>query len=143
MAFYVAICLIAALVAVEPNEPIPILGVIWGTTVGLALAHLFAFRLAARLIGGGAVGSDEGRLALASLLGAAIVALIASAPLMVLSGPAEADGARLVMSGLIGLSAYQVGRSNGAGMARSTLFATVSLLVATAVALVKNLLLGH
>jgi hypothetical protein len=115
MAFYVAICLIAALVAVEPRNGIPILGVIWGTTVGLALAHLFAFRLAARLVGGGSVGRDQARLALASLLGATAVAVIASAPVLVVSDPAEADGVRFFVSALIGVPAYHVGRHNGTG----------------------------
>jgi hypothetical protein len=139
----VAICLIAALVAVEPHDRIPILGVIWGTTIGLALAHLFAFRLATRLVGGEAAGTSQGRLALASMVGAAAVAVIASAPVLVLSDPAQADGARLFMSGLIGFAAYQVGRTNGAGTARSTLFAAGSLLLATAVAIIKNYLVGH
>ncbi|HLT95304.1 MAG TPA: hypothetical protein VK070_00810, partial [Acidimicrobiia bacterium] len=53
MAFYVAVCLIAALAVVGDEASVPILGIIWGSTVGLALAHLFAFRLAARVVGGG------------------------------------------------------------------------------------------
>jgi hypothetical protein len=41
MALYVAICLIAALTALENVMALPghIIGLIWGTTVGLALAH--------------------------------------------------------------------------------------------------------
>jgi hypothetical protein len=44
---------------------------------------------------------------------------------------------------LIGLSAYHVGRNNGAGRARSAAFALGSLFVASAIAVVKNYLLGH
>jgi len=46
MALYVAICLIAALSALANVTAIPghILGLVWGTTVGLAVAHVFAFR---------------------------------------------------------------------------------------------------
>jgi hypothetical protein len=52
MALYVAICLIAALTALENVTAVPghILGLVWGTTVGLALAHVFAFRVAGRLV---------------------------------------------------------------------------------------------
>jgi hypothetical protein len=52
MALYVAICLIAALTALESVTAVPghILGLVWGTTVGLALAHVFAFRVAGRLV---------------------------------------------------------------------------------------------
>jgi len=52
MALYVAIGLIAALTALENVTAVPghILGLVWGTTVGLALAHVFAFRIAGRLV---------------------------------------------------------------------------------------------
>jgi hypothetical protein len=51
MALYVAVCLIAALTALESVTAVPghILGLVWGTTVGLAVAHVFAFRIAGRL----------------------------------------------------------------------------------------------
>jgi hypothetical protein len=43
MALYVAICLIAALSALQNVIAVPghVLGLVWGTTVGLALAHVF------------------------------------------------------------------------------------------------------
>ena len=52
MALYVAVCLIAALTALANVTAVPghILGLVWGTTVGLALAHVFAFRIAGRLV---------------------------------------------------------------------------------------------
>jgi len=52
MALYVAICLIAALTALANVIAIPghIMGLVWGTTVGLAVAHVFAFRVAGRLV---------------------------------------------------------------------------------------------
>jgi hypothetical protein len=141
MAFYTAICLIAALVATDPAHRIPIMALIWGTTIGLALAHLFAFRLAARLVGGGTVGTHQGRLALAQLIGAAVVAIVATVPVLLFSGPTEADTARFFVAGLIGVAAYQVGRSSRASLVKSALFAAGTLLVATAVAVIKNRLL--
>lgn len=140
MAFYTAICLIAALAATDPQPGVPIVALIWGTTLGLALAHLFAFRLAARLVGGGTVGAHQGRLALAQLIGAGAVAIVATAPLLLFSGPTQADSARFVVAGLIGVAAYQVGRSSGAGWVKSALFAGATLVVAMAVVVVKNLL---
>jgi hypothetical protein len=52
MAPYVAICLIAALTALANVTAIPghIIGLVWGTTVGLTVAHVFAFRIAGRLV---------------------------------------------------------------------------------------------
>ena len=57
MALYVAICLLAALIALPERaaEPTSMMGVIWGITLGLAIRHWFAFRVSARLVGAGAV----------------------------------------------------------------------------------------
>jgi hypothetical protein len=52
MGLYVTVCLLAGLTALESVVAVPghVFGLVWGTTVGLALAHLFAFRLAGRLV---------------------------------------------------------------------------------------------
>jgi hypothetical protein len=142
MAFYVAICLDAALVAAGADGG-ALVGLIWGTTIGLALAHLFAFRLAARLVGEGEDEALHGRLAAAQLVGAAAVAAIVSVPALVSSGTAGADGARFVTSGLIAIAAFYVGRSHGASRVKSALLAGGTLLVASAVVFVKVVLVGH
>jgi predicted membrane protein len=46
MALYVAVCLLAALSAVAEKASdghVRAIGIVWGTTVGLTLAHVFAF----------------------------------------------------------------------------------------------------
>ena len=143
MAFYVAVCLIAALVALDDDRRLATVGIVWGTTIGLALAHLFAFRLAARLVGGGRIDTHEASLVVAQLTGAVVVAVIATIPVLIFPAPTDADATRLVLSGFIGLAAFATGRSYGAGTAKSAIFAGSVLLSATAIALVKNFLLGH
>jgi hypothetical protein len=64
-------------------------GIIWGVTLGLAIAHWFAFRVAARLVG------------------------------------------------------FTVARGGGATRARALVYALVVLVVAVAIALLKNGLVGH
>lgn len=142
MAFYVAICLDAALVVTD-LERASLVGLIWGTTIGLALAHLFAFRLAARLVGERDIEERHGRLALAQLVGAAAVAAIVSIPALVFDGTAGVDGAGFVTSGLIGIAAFNVARSHGASPVKSTILAGGTLLVASAVVFVKVVLVGH
>ena len=54
MALYVAICLLAALLAVsERGAHAHAIGIIWGVTVGLAVAQWYAFRVSARMVGTG------------------------------------------------------------------------------------------
>src|SRR3954452_4312009 len=81
MALYVAICLLAALSIVTNAEVAhehTVVKIIWGTTIGLALAHWFAFRLSARLVAAGAVRRTDAALAAAQFVGAAIVAVLAT-----------------------------------------------------------------
>ncbi|MEB3970016.1 hypothetical protein OSH93_12875, partial [Mycobacterium ulcerans] len=51
MALYVAVCLLAALLALPEAARHHLIGLIWGITIGLAAAHFFAFKISARLIG--------------------------------------------------------------------------------------------
>ena len=65
MALYVTVCLLAALTALQNVVAVPgrVLGLVWGTTIGLALAHLFAFRIAGRLVQDGRLAKgDQNRL---------------------------------------------------------------------------------
>lgn len=143
MSFYVAICLLAAMAAVGDAPPVPTMGIVWGTTVGLTLAHLFAFSLAAGLVGRGKIDQEVAVLATAQLCGAAVVAVLASVPVLVLSPPIDLDVARLVVAGFIGIAAFAVARLNGAGGVRALLFSTGGMVVAVLIAVVKNVLLGH
>ena len=50
MALYVSIILLGAMVTVGSSHTNrELLSLIWGTTIGLTLAHFFAFRIASRL----------------------------------------------------------------------------------------------
>src|SRR5512135_2757479 len=75
MALYVAICLLAALVALpKTGAHAHAIGIVWGVTIGLAVAHWFAFRVSARMVGAGSVRPHDVKLAGAQLGGAAAVA---------------------------------------------------------------------
>ena len=87
MALYVAVCLIAALTALENVTAVPgdILGLVWGTTVGLALAHVFAFRVAGRLVHDGVLPKADRIVSVVQLVGAAAVAVVVSVPVLLAS----------------------------------------------------------
>src|SRR3954454_19627532 len=55
-----------------------LLAILWGTAIGLALAHWFAFRLAAPAFRGEHIGHNETAIVLAQLCGAAFVAAVSS-----------------------------------------------------------------
>jgi hypothetical protein len=139
MAFYLVVVLDAALVAISPGHQ-SALGVIWGTTIGLVLAHLFAFDLAARFVSGGHFSRADGSLASAQLAAGVGISWLASIPLVFFSHGTEISVVRFELAALIGLSAGAVGRSSGASWPRTILFAAGVIVVASVVASVKHAL---
>lgn len=146
MALYVAICLLAALSAVSEHAGsghVDTFKILWGTTVGLAVAHWFAFRVSARLVASGTVRRHDAEAAVAQLAGAVVVALLATIPVLFLPTSVEFDVARLVLACFIALIGYAVARSSGATQGRALVYAASILVIATVVAIVKNVLAGH
>lgn len=146
MALYVAVCLFAELTAVADHGSAGearAIGLIWGTTVGLAVAHWFAFRISARLVSGGTFTDEDAHVGLAQLVGAAGVAFLVTVPLLVLPASSEFDLARLEVAAIIAAMGYAVGRHSGATRIRAAAYATGILVLGLAIAIAKNHLAGH
>lgn len=145
MALYVAICLLAALTAVsdEVLDHADVVGIIWGGTLGLALAHWFAFQVSARLAGAGTMSRHDAEDALAQLVGAALVAVLVTLPVLLVQRSTAFSVARLVLAGFVAAVGYVVARSAGASWQRSTLYAGSVLVLAMGVVIVKNALVPH
>jgi hypothetical protein len=145
MALYVAICLIAALSVLQNVNAVPghVLGLVWGTTVGLALAHVFAFRIAGRLVHKGNLPRTDRIVSVIQLAGAAAVAVIVSVPVLFAPTVVELTWARYTCAGIIGMVGYLVARGAERGRLRAVLFGLAVLLAAVAVAALKHALAGH
>ena len=142
MALYVSITLLAALTATDDygHGNMNVLAVIWGTTVGLALAHWFAFGLASRLVGPMGDPSGAERELFAELAGAAVVAAVATVVVIVLPTHLEWEGARYAVAACIGVIAYNEIRGLGGTRARALWVASVALVLAETVAAIKRIL---
>ena len=146
MALYVAVCLLAALTALGEDADhghVRAFGLVWGTTIGLALAHAFAFRVSARLFSAGQLGRHDAQIVGAQLAGAAAVAAITTVPVLLFDATAEFDAVRLILGLIIGAAGYGVARGGGAGRVRSLISAGVVVVLAVTIAVVKNVLSGH
>ncbi|HUS43264.1 MAG TPA: hypothetical protein VMY16_11410 [Ilumatobacteraceae bacterium] len=146
MAMYVAVCLLAALAAVSEQESdghVRAIGIIWGTTIGLTLAHIFAFRVSARIVAQGRIRRDDADTIAAQSAGAIGVAVIATVPVLLWPSTAEFDVVRWVLALFIAGVGFEVARSSGARRSRSLLYSGALLGVAVTVALLKNVLSGH
>jgi hypothetical protein len=143
MALYVSITLMAGLVVTGAHTAErSVMAIVWGTTVGLALAHWLAFVLANRLVD---PARDRrvvvGELA-AQLVGAAAVAVVATAAVLVAPAEYEATAARYAVTAAVGVIVVELTRSYGASWGRSLRAAAVAVALAALVAAVKHAL-GH
>src|SRR5262245_62548046 len=81
MALYVAICLLAALSVVSGHGEgahADTFKIVWGTTLGLALAHWFAFRVSSRMVASGSVRRQDAAAAEAQMRGGAAGGLMSA-----------------------------------------------------------------
>lgn len=146
MALYVSVTLLATLIALDERADhgqVRALAVVWGTTLGLALTHWFAFRLSAQLVGHGRVSGRDTAVSAAQLVGAAVVAVLATIPVVLLPTTAENDTVRALLATLIGGFGFAVARSSGASRRRAGGYAVGVLVLAMTVAVAKNGLSGH
>ncbi len=146
MALYVSIVLLATLTAIGDDAEashVEILGIVWGTTLGLAIAHFFAFRISSKVFRGVALHRPDVRIAFLQLGGALAVAVLCTVPMLLLPATAETDAVRLELSLLLGVAGYAAGRTGGASRPRALVTAVVVLVLGLATALLKNVLSGH
>jgi hypothetical protein len=144
MALYVSITLLAALTVTDKKgaDHADVLDVVWGTTIGLALAHWCAFGLAARLVGPTNEHVSRDRQLVAHLTGACSVAVLATIPVFLFPNDLEWGAARFTVATAIGLVAFFQMRALGAPRPKALRIAVVALLLAETVAFVKRSL-GH
>jgi hypothetical protein len=143
MGLYITISLLAVLSA-EPHGggTSAVLTLVWGTTVGLALAHWFAFQLTARLFAGSRLPSHDRMTMVGQAVAALGVGVLASVPLLLHenAGPALSRG---VLAGLIGLFAFGAARHHGGSFGSASAYALVVVTIALAVVIGKYLITGH
>jgi len=113
---------------------------IWGTSIGLTLAHILAFRTATVYEHGISLTSGW-RPVRAMTLVAVAVAALASIPYLEvwgLSNPSVA--ARWVLTVVVAVAAYLAARSRGLSMAGRLQYLLIVVLLATSISVVKYML---
>ena len=145
MVLYVCLVLAAEFVAAgtEAESEVLAVEVIWGTAVGLALAHVFAFNLAAKLLIGGRLSPEVRAAAGAQLAAAAAVAVVVTIPFVLFSLKPALRVSAFVVAALIGVAAFAASRGSGAGRTRALVDGLVALAIAVVVVSVKVGLSTH
>ena len=139
MVLYLAIVLLSVhLARADDADKAEDIALLWGTAIGLGLAHLFAYDLTA-------IFADRGRMTRVDVLGAvgiafAVVgtALVASLPYVFIDEPEDASTASTVLLfGLICLTAFSSARRAGANKRWAAVFTVVAAVLAAVTVLIK------
>lgn len=120
-----------------------LLAIIWGTAVGLAAAHWFAFRIAAAGFKGRRPTRLDTWIGLAQVGAAALVAVLSSLPILVLSDVDARHTVAYIPATIIGVIGVVLGRAGGRSWLRSIVYGIVALVGGIAVALLKQALSAH
>lgn len=155
MALYVSLTLLATLFVLPRGTENPegnleggvqgleLIGVIWGTTVGLALMHWFAFSLASRGVHGDEESHADVEHGVAQFAGAGLVALAASIPVLLSGSDMHLRLSIWVPAVIVGGAGYLVSRANGRGRGVSLVVGGVVLATGVALAVIKLLLVKY
>jgi len=153
MVLYVSVVEIAELAALPETHaahgavtgPVSsqLLAIIWGTAVGLAIAHWFAFRLAGRAFRGDRVTGLDTKVGLAQLGAAMFVAAASSVPVLLMGEVREQEFTGLVPAILIGIIGYLIARETGKNRIASAVYGVTALALGVLVATVKLALAAH
>ena len=120
-----------------------ILAILWGTAIGLAIAHWFAFRVAAPAFRGEGVTGRDVQIGFAQIGGAAFVAAVSSLPVLFFSDVRAQETVPDVPAALIGIVAYLIARAAGKSRLPAVFYGLTALAVGIVVALVKSALAAH
>mgnify|MGYP001827763900 CR=1 FL=1 len=153
MALYVSIVTLAALVALpsdyaasdggEGHSGPALLSIVWGTAIGLALAHWVAFEVAAIGFHSGKVRRSDLALASAQIAGAAIVAAAATIAILFADDSSAVQAAAFAPALIIGVAGYGAARAGERSVTASVVIGVLVLLAGLAVAIIKTILGGH
>ena len=149
MVLYVSIVLLATLVALPEdfaehgNAALELLALEWGTAIGLALAHWFAFTVAGALLSGGMPTREDVEVVGAQLAGAALVAGVTMVPILVAGSDSDVTAAAFAPALILGFAGFRVARTSGRSVIAALFAGVLVLLVGLTVATVKALLGGH
>jgi len=153
MVLYVSVVEIAELAAIPEQHlsggrvtgPVgaSLLAIVWGTAVGLAIAHWFAFRLAAPAFRGERPTRLDNYIGLAQVGAAVLVAAVSSIPVLLFSDLRAQETTGDVPALVIGLVGYLIARSTGRSRLTSVFYAATALAVGVLVAIVKMRVAAH
>lgn len=120
-----------------------LLAIVWGTAIGLAVAHLFAFHLAAPAFRGDRPTHHDLDVSLAQVAGALSVAAVSTFPVLLFSKVRAQETTGDAPALLIGAVGYLLARHTKKSRLAACFYGATALALGVLVALVKTNLAAH
>ncbi len=140
MVLYVSVVLMGAIATVpakDIDEDVEVAAVIWGSTLGLALAHWFAFNASAHLFRGEGITPEELAEGAWEAFAALAVAMVATVPLLLFDDTTGAAVSLIALALVVTVVAYVASRHGGLSRGRALLRGGVTVVLAVIVAALK------
>lgn len=140
MGLYLAIVILAEARALEAGgvSASESAAAIWGTSIGLTVAHIFAFDISARIFARERPQRSTRLSMTAQVIAAALVATLATLPFALLSRGAAFTVSGLLMAGLVGVTGFAAARAGGHGPAWAAAMGLLTLVIGALVVVVKS-----
>ena len=145
MALYLSLVLAAEFVAFDSrlsSRPAA-LHILWGTAIGLTLAHVFAFNLSALLFSAAWLAETRRQAIALQVLAAAGVAAILSVPFFVLDLSKALALDRFLIAGFLGGTGWAIARAAGRSTVQAMMVGFTMLALGIGVVLAKAALEAH
>jgi hypothetical protein len=140
MGLYVSLTLLAVLLTgndLDEHTKLDVLWIVWGTTIGLAVAHWFALVMSVRLVRDPHVHHSPMEMLLAQMVMSALLAMTATLVVVVLPERFDRLGARLTAAFFIGAIVYGESRFSGRSARRAAALGAFVLAIAMSIATFK------
>ena len=144
LGLYLSIVILALLVGLSADDSVEHqMQLIWGTAIGLSVAHLFAYRMTAVFAAGGKMSEEDWYSILGMTIATVVIAGLATVPYLLIDDPLNANTvAMLLLTGVIGFTAYATAKKAGLTGTRAAGY-TVLVLVAAAIVVAIKYALTH
>jgi hypothetical protein len=145
MALYLSLSLLAVLLAIPTSsngsvqDPV---GLIFLTAVGLLVAHLLAFAISSRLVTRGMLDAQARLIALAQIVGGAVVVVLVMLPMLFFDAPTSVQIGQALLLTFVAAVGYLAARQSQVSRFRSLVYVGV-VVVSVLVVLGLKAAVGH
>ena len=141
MALYISLSLLAALAAIPAftsEDRTQVAVTVFLTAVALLVAHIVAYSVSTRLVTRGTIDAEARRTLAAQILAGLIVAVVATAPALLVDSSSSLELAGFLLTAFIAAVAFTAAKQAGGSNARALIYTALVLVFACIILVIKH-----